>query len=48
MIVVDRESEEEAQERYYEAHPEDRQASGVIFMPIVDPKSCAKCRANGR
>ena len=37
MVVVDRESEEEARERHYEMRPEDRQASGLILVHIVDP-----------
>ena len=37
MVIVDGESAEAARERHYKAHPEAREASGVIFMHIIDP-----------
>jgi hypothetical protein len=50
MIIVDRESEEAARKRHCLTHPEDREASGVIFMHVVDPKPApgATLTAGGR
>ena len=37
IIIVDGCSEEEAAERHYQAHPEDRGATRQIFLHVVDP-----------
>jgi hypothetical protein len=38
MVIVDGESQEAARERHCKAHPEAREASGMIFMHIIDPR----------
>jgi biotin synthase-related radical SAM superfamily protein len=37
MIIVDGCTEEEAAERHYQVHPEDRNATRKIFLHVVDP-----------
>jgi biotin synthase-related radical SAM superfamily protein len=37
IIVVDGCTEEEAAERHYQVHPEDRSATRKIFLHVVDP-----------
>ena len=37
IILVDGCTEEEAAERHYQAHPEDRGATRKIFLHVVDP-----------
>ena len=37
IILVDGCTEEEACERHYQAHPEDRGAARQIFLYVVDP-----------
>ncbi len=37
MIIVDGCTEEEAAERHYQVHPEDRDADRKIFLHVVDP-----------
>ena len=37
FIIVDGVSEEEAAERHYQVHPEDRGAARKIFLHVIDP-----------
>ena len=37
IIIVDGVTEEEAAERHYQVHPEDRGANRKIFLHVVDP-----------
>ena len=37
FIIVDGVTEEEAAERHYQMHPEDRDADRKIFLHVVDP-----------